>query len=136
MMEVVKVVKALMDGCEVVRRREPLTVPKRELLSEEFLKRHPIYMVALDEDGTASELQPHAVGFYLSDHLIRELEDKPLVVVIFAEGFNPEETVPEMSALLVTDDEVIEFKVEKTFEVSAVFVLLKEHTEIADGGAV
>ena len=136
MMEVVKAVKALMDGCEVIRRREPLTVPKRELLSEEFLKRHPIYIVALDEEGIASEFQPHAVGFYLSDRLIRELEDKPLVVVVFAEGFNPEEMAPEMSALLVTDDEVVGFKVEKTFEVSAVFALLKEHTEIADGGVV
>ena len=136
MMEVVKAIKALMDGCEVVRRREPLTVPKRELLSEEFLKRHPIYIVALDEEGVADELQPHAIGFYLSDHLIRELEDKPLIVVVFAEGFNPEGMVPEMSALLVTDDEVMEFKVEKNFEVSAVFALLKEHTEIAGGGTV
>ncbi len=133
MAQVVKSILALLDGCDLVKSAFPLKTSKREFISEVLLKKHPVYIVSLDEDGVAHEIQPHALGFYLSDLLVRDLQDKALVLMVFAEGFDSRRLLPYMSALVIADGEVVEFSVEDSFEIASVFALLKERMETADG---
>ncbi len=130
-MEMVKTFKALMDGVDVVRKREALIIPKKEFISDLFLKVHPVHIFLVNDDE-AKEIHPNAIGMYLSSLFIEELSEYPTVLIVYAEGFNTETLSTELGAALIFDDEFIDFKVKDCFELTALFQLIKNRCEGAE----
>ncbi len=125
-MELVKAVKALMDGCEVVKERKILTEPPVEFISNFFPKHPPIFIAAVGHDGEVREFKPDAIGFYLSRSFMNDIACGPMTVVVFIRAFNTQSLKPELGLLLLFEDEYIVADMAEEFEISAIFNLLRE----------
>lgn len=127
-MELAKTLKALIDGLETVRHREPLVVPREDFISTLFTKIHPIH-IFVAEDERSKEIKPNAIGMYLTSSFVAELINYPIILILYSEGFDAQDLMVDLCGVLIFEDEYVDFKLKACFELSAVFKLIKNRSE-------
>lgn len=128
MKELKEALRALLKGTEGVITRRKVT-DRRTFLSELFLKNHPV-IIFYEEGEEIKKLKPHALGYYLSPHLIEKVAGSEIVLIVFVDELDTKTLAVKTKGVLLIEGEAVEFRVDpKVWEIEAIFTLLENHKE-------